>query len=47
MTYGAVRLAVTKLLVNAGMTKEEAGAHSFRRGCATSLRHVGAWVGPV
>jgi len=42
MTYGAVRLVVTKLLVNAGMTKEEAGTHSFRRGCATSLRHVGA-----
>ena len=33
---------VTKLLVNAGMTREDAGAHSFRRGCATSLRHVGA-----
>ena len=42
MTYGAVRLVVTKLLINAGMTKEEAGTHSFRRGCATSLRHVGA-----
>lgn len=42
MTYGAVRLVVTKLLVNAGMTKEDAGTHSFRRGCATSLRHVGA-----
>ena len=42
MTYGAIRIVVKKLLMRAGMSKEEAGTHSFRRGCATTLRHVGA-----
>ena len=42
MTYGSMMLVVKRLLVGAGMTAEEAGGHSFRRGCATSLQHVGA-----
>ena len=42
MTYGAIRVVVKKLLMRAGMSQEEAGTHSFRRGCATALLHVGA-----
>ena len=42
MTYGSMMLVMRRLMVGAGMTPEEAGAHSFRRGCATSLLHIGA-----
>ena len=42
MTYGAM-MAITKiLLVRAGMTPQEAGCHSYRRGTATALAHVNA-----
>ena len=41
MTYGAMYRVVKKLLVGAGMSKEDAGCHSFRRGTATSLQHAG------
>ena len=42
MTYGSMRVVVKKMLMRAGMSRKEAGTHSFRRGCATALRHVGA-----
>ena len=42
MTYGAMRVFVKALLSRAGMTEEEAGCHSFRRGTATSLAHINA-----
>ena len=36
-------MAITKiLLVRAGMTPQEAGCHSYRRGTATALAHVNA-----
>ena len=42
MTYDAM-MAITKvLLVRAGMTPQEAGCHSYRRGTATALAHVNA-----
>ena len=54
MTYGAVIRVVKKLLVGAGMSEEDAGCHSFRRGTATALqlggesgatmRSIGIWA---
>ena len=41
MTYGPMIYIVKRLLQGAGMTSEEAGCHSFRRGTATSLNHSG------
>ena len=41
MTYGAMLRVVKKLLMGAGMSEEDAGCHSFRRGTATSLQHAG------
>lgn len=42
MTYGAMYANMKKLLPLCGMTKEEAGCHSFRRGTATGLAHINA-----
>ena len=42
MTYGAMYAIMKKLLPLSGMTKEEAGCHSFRRGTATGLAHINA-----
>ena len=42
MTYGAMYGILKKLLPMCGMTKEEAGCHSFRRGTATGLAHINA-----
>ena len=42
MTYGAMRAIMKKLLPKCGMTEEDAGCHSFRRGTATGLAHINA-----
>ena len=46
MTYGAMYIIMKKLLPTCGMTKEEAGCHSYRRGtatgCPTGLAHISA-----
>ena len=42
MTYGAMYITMKKLLPTCGMTKEEAGCHSYRRGTATGLAHINA-----
>ena len=42
MTYGAMMAITRVLLVRAGMTIEEAGCHSYRRGTATALAHINA-----
>ena len=42
MTYGAMMAIAKVLLMRAGMSKEDAGCHSFRRGCATALAHINA-----
>ena len=41
MTYVPMMRMAKRLLRGAGMTSEEAGFHSFRRGTATSLNHAG------
>lgn len=42
ITYGTMRTVLKKLLPKCGMTKEDAGCHSFRRGTATGLAHINA-----
>ena len=50
VAYGAMYAIMKKLLSLCGMTKEEAGCRSFRRGTATGLAHInghilyGIWV---
>ena len=42
ITYGAMRGLMKLLLPMCGMTAEDAGCHSFRRGTATGLAHINA-----
>ena len=42
MTYGSMMAVVKVLLMRAGMSVEDAGCHSYRRGTATALAHINA-----
>ena len=42
ITYSVMYGIMKQLLPMCGMTKEEAGCHSFRRGTATGLAHINA-----
>ena len=42
ITYGVMRGLMKLLLPMCGMTAEDAGCHSFRRGTATGLAHINA-----
>ena len=49
MTYGSMMAVVKVLLMRAGMSVEDAGCHSYRRGTATALAHINAptWLTPL